>query len=161
MRGGENWKHATTPPGVQRGEAAGVSFFDDEPDAPGQVAIYIRDASGALTPGRTVDLTTPGHAESVIGAWIKHHGAPQNNCADPVIRSRVAGIIAGADERAAADRLAAAAPELLAALRECVTDKNHASHLTAAAHRVAMRRRLDAISEVARRAIAKAEGRAS
>lgn len=154
MRGGENWKHATTPPGVQRGEAAGVSFFDDEPDAPGQVAIYIRDASGALTPGRTVDLTTPGHAESVIGAWIKHHGAPQNNCADPVIRSRVAGIIAGADERAAADRLAAAAPELLAALKDAL------HHVSAFSKRTGTPQFSGWIGN-ARAAIAKAEGRAS
>lgn len=160
MRGGENWKHATTPT-AQRGASAGVSFFDDEPDAPRQVAIYVRSADGGLTPGRTVDLTTPGHAENVITAWIKHHGAPENNCADPVIRARVAGIIAGADERAAADRLAAAAPELLATLRaiaEACSDHNRLTGSSAGGE--GWNKAHEKLGAVARGAIAKAEGRA-
>lgn len=159
MRGGENWKHAR---GVQHGKAVGVSLFDDEPDEPGQVAIYKRDASGALTPCRTVDLTTPGHAESVISAWIKHYGAPENNCADPVIKSRVEGIIAGADERAAADRLAAAAPELLAALgliAEACSERNRLTGSSAFAD--GWNKAHEKLGAFASGAIAKAEGRAS
>ena len=61
-------------------------------------------------------------------------------------------------DRAIADsNLIAAAPELLEALRECVTDDG--AHCFNSNKAENMRARLNAISSVARAAIAKAEGR--
>lgn len=96
MRAAESWKHQTADQGFGQYDAryAGLTFFDDEPSDPGQVAIYVRDKAGAHFPCRTVDMITPGHAESVIGAWLEKAGAHENRCADPRIRARVDAIMA-------------------------------------------------------------------
>ena len=56
-------------------------------------------------------------------------------------------------------RLLEAAPELLAALRECITDEYATCYTTLHVSRsTALRRRLDAINNIARAAIDKATG---
>lgn len=64
-------------------------------------------------------------------------------------------VIASCKKRANA-RLIAAAPDLLEALEQCVTDPN--AHCFASDEKEAMYRRLRAINETARAAIAKAKG---
>lgn len=63
-------------------------------------------------------------------------------------------------EECANARLIATAPELLEALRECITSEGAACFGDMDRHPEWMQRRLYTISDIARSAIAKAEGRA-
>lgn len=81
------------------------------------------------------------------------------NTGDGCVANIVHGRGVTADEREANGNLIAAAPELLAALEECITDDG-ARCMTDESRNAASlcRRRLDAISKLARAAIAKAKG---
>lgn len=65
----DEWKHTTATRLDMENDAVGVDLFDDE--QPGFVSIYIRFPSGGRWPARTVNMSNPEHAQSVLEAWSK------------------------------------------------------------------------------------------
>lgn len=66
------WKHQTTDHPNKQGQPVGIDLFDDEHE--GYTTVYERFDDGTLFPARTVDMSKPKHAKSVLDAWRVKYG---------------------------------------------------------------------------------------